>query len=197
VEYLSPRNAVCGYFIEVSLIPGSPKVLSSLAGLHRHDRVRIKGQLLDNPSPQTHVELSSLEVVKRYESTPAMPAYTYSADIPADLRGEDSALFLVHNVGAGGRILVVEYEDVVLPSMSAARSSPEIWHEHGNVVASGRNKLISTNVRVRATGKFNEIDPNQANVQIVLDGYSDSYRRCSGRSALVDSPSRHWRSDQR
>jgi hypothetical protein len=34
---------------------------------------------------------------------------------------------------------------------------------------SGRNKLISTKIRVRATGTFNEIDPNQANAQIVLD----------------------------
>lgn len=35
---------------------------------------------------------------------------------------------------------------------------------------SGRNKLISTTLRVRATGTFNQIDPNQANAQIVLDG---------------------------
>jgi hypothetical protein len=35
---------------------------------------------------------------------------------------------------------------------------------------SGRNKLISTKVRVRATGTFNQIDPNQANAQIVLAG---------------------------
>lgn len=259
-------------FIEVSLIAGNSAVSSSLAGLHRHDRVRIKGQLLDNRSPQPHVELSELELVKRYESTPAMPAYTYSADIPADLRDKDSALFLVHNVGAGGRILVVEYKDVVLPihvrrpelTQNLARNdvvrlsyeirsdpakpvhlrlqedapqpvevvdsvmalhlkaavvegplvlfpkSPQVafnvfavlqelpgglrrqytlanfesektfeeirrklqlaWDEHGSVAVSGRNKLISTGVRVRATGKFNAIDPNQANVQIVLDG---------------------------
>jgi hypothetical protein len=259
-------------FIEVSLIPANSEVSALLAGLHRHDRVRIKGQLLDNPSPQPHVELSSLEVVKRYESTPAMPAYTYNADIPADLRGKDSALFLVHNVGAGGRILVVEYNDVVLPipvrrpelTRNLARNdvvrlsyqirsepekpvhlrlreaapqpvevvdsvlalhqkpavvegplvlfpkSPQVafnvfavlqelpgglrrqytlanfesektfeeirkklqlaWDGQGNVAVSGRNKLISTTVKVRATGKFNAIDPNQANVQIVLDG---------------------------
>ncbi|MDY6945438.1 MAG: hypothetical protein SXG53_06945 [Pseudomonadota bacterium] len=270
LTYRNPKNFFD--FIEVSLIPGNSQVSSALAGLHRHDRVRIKGQLLDNPSPQPHVEIGWLEVVKSYESTPAMPAYTYTADIPAQLRGKDSALFLVHNVGAGGRILVVEYQDVVLPipvrrpelTRNLARNdvvrlayeirsepdkpvhlrlredapqpvevvdsvmalhqraavvegplvlfpkSPQVafnvfavlqqlpgglrrqytlanfesektfeeirkklqlaWDEQGNVAVSGRNKLISTNVRVRATGKFNEIDPNQANVQIVLDG---------------------------
>ena len=270
LTYRNPKNFF--EFIEVSLIPGSPQISSLLAGLHRHDRVRIKGELLDNRSPQPHVELSSLEVVKRYEATPAMPAYTYSADIPADLRGKDSELFLVHNVGAGGRILVVEHKDVVLPihvrrpelTRDLARNdvvrlsyeirteperpvhlrlredasqpvevvdsvmglnqkpavvegalvlfpkSPQVafnvfavlqelpgglrrqytlanfesektfeeirkklqlaWDQSGNVPVSGRNKLISTNVRVRATGKFNAIDPNQANVQIVLDG---------------------------
>lgn len=268
--YRNPKNFFD--FIEVSLISGNSEVSSLLAGLHRHDRVRIKGQLLDNPSPQPHVELSGLELVKRYESAPAMPAYTYSADIPADLRGKDSALFLVHNVAAGGRILVVEYKDVVLPvpvrrpelTRNLARNdvvrlsyeirsepdkpvhlrlredasepvevvdsamalhlkpaavegslvlfpkSPQVafnvfavlqelpgglrrqytlanfesektfeeirnklqlaWDQRDNVAVSGRNKLISTNVRVRATGRFNAIDPNQANVQIVLDG---------------------------
>jgi len=267
--YRNPKNFFD--FIEVSLISGNAEVSALLADLHRHDRVRIKGQLLDNPSPQPHVELSGLELVKRYESTPAMPAYTYSADIPVDLRGKDSELFLVHNVAAGGRILVVEYKDVVLPvpvrrpelTRNLARNdvvrlsyeiraepdkpvhlrlredaskpvevvdsamalhlkpaavegalvlfpkSPQVafnvfavlqelpgglrrqytlanfesektfeeirkklqlaWDARDNVAVSGRNKLISTNVRVRATGKFNAIDPNQANVQIVLD----------------------------
>lgn len=259
-------------FIEISLISPNAEISSLLAGLQRHDRVRIKGQTLDNPSPQLHVELSSLEVVKKYQSTPAMPAYTYSGDIPAELRGQDSALFLVHNVGADGRILVVEYKDVVLPipvrrpeltkdlarndvvrlsyeirgepekpvhlrlkedapqpvevvdSVMALHQKPAVvegalvlfpkspqvafnvfavlqelpgglrrqytlanfesektfeeirnklqaaWDAGGDAVVSGRNKLISTKVRVRATGKFNETSPNQANVQIVLDG---------------------------
>jgi hypothetical protein len=45
------------------------------------------------------------------------------------------------------------------------------WDSAGTDAAvSGRNKLISTKVRIRATGTFNQIDPNQANAQIVLDG---------------------------
>lgn len=42
--------------------------------------------------------------------------------------------------------------------------------EPEGTAVSGRNKLISTKLRVRATGTFNEIDPGQANAQILLDG---------------------------
>ncbi len=243
-----------------------------LAALRRHDRVRIEGALMDNRSNQMHVELRSLEVVKKYEGSPAVPSYDYKGHLPDDLRDKDNELFLVHAVNAGGTVLVVEHEDVVLPvyvtrpelTRDLARNdvvrlyyeirsrpdrpvhlqlkdvekpvevvesvmalhgmpadiegalvlfpkSPQVlfnvfavlqelpgntqrqftlvnfddpakfaeirnklqdaWDAAGpGAAVSGRNKLISTKVRVRATGTFNEIDPNQANAQIVLSG---------------------------
>jgi hypothetical protein len=234
--------------------------------------VRIGGEIMDNRSQQTHIELASLEVVRKYEATPPIPRYEYEASIPADLQGKSSELFLVHAVNAGGSVLVVEHEDVVLPvyvtrpelTRSLARNdvvrlfyeirtrpdrpvhlqladverpvevvdsitalhgkpaaiegalvlfpqSPQVrfnvfavlqelpgntqrqytlvnfddpavfetirnklqaaWDTGGaDSFVSGRNKLVSTEVRIRATGTFNQIDPNQANAQIVLDG---------------------------
>jgi hypothetical protein len=228
--------------------------------------------LADNRSQQRHVELQSLEVVSRYEASPPIPPYEYEASIPDDLRGKDSELFLVHAVNAGGSVLVVEHEDVVLPvyvtrpeltrdrarndvvrldyeirsrpdrpvhlqlqdierpvevveSVTALHGEPasiegplvlfpkspqvrfnvfavlqelpgnmqrqytlvnfddpavfeairtklqDAWDAAGpDSAVSGRNKLVSTRVRIRATGTFNQIDPNQANAQIVLDG---------------------------
>jgi hypothetical protein len=259
-------------FVEVSLVAEDPELRRELAGLRRHDRVRITGRLMDNPSPQMHVVLSSLEVVKRHEPVPEVPDYGYVTSVPAELEGSDEALFLVHAVHADGGILVVEHGDVVLPVFMdrpelardlarndvvrlayEVRTSPgrpvhlelkpveqpievieSVMAMHGqpasvegalvlfpkspqvkfNVFAvldelpgelkrqytlahfddpevfaaireklqaawdaagegsseSGRNKLVSTTVRVRATGKFNEVDANQANVQIILDG---------------------------
>jgi len=247
-------------------------VRAQLATLRRHDRVRIEGAVMDNRSQQRHVELRSLEVVRKYEASPPIPAYEYQASVPDDLRGKDSELFLVHAVNAGGAVLVVEREDVVLPvyvtrpeltrdlarndvvrlffeirsrpdrpvhlqlqdierpvevvdSITALHGkpasvegalvlfpqSPQVrfnvfavlqelpgntqrqytlvnfddaavfetiraklqtaWDAAGaDAAVSGRNKLISTKVRIRATGTFNQIDPNQANAQIVLDG---------------------------
>jgi hypothetical protein len=212
-------------------------------------------------------------VVKKHESTPDVPSYDYAANIPEDLRGKDNELFLVHAVHAGGKILVVEHKDVVLPvyvqrpELTAKlarndvvrlwieiRSEPDkpvhlqlrdveqpvevvesVMQMHGkpalvegplvlfpqspqvrfNVFAvlqklpgglqrqftlanfenqetfdqireklqkawdsapeavSGRNKLISKKIRVRARGKFNEVDANQANVQILVEGAGD------------------------
>lgn len=258
-------------FIEVSLISPNEQLSTTLAGLRRHDRVRIKGEIMNNRSPQLHVELSSLEVVKKHEPKPDVPAYDYDARIPDDLRGKDNELFLVHAVRADGKILVVEHKDVVLPvyvrrpeltrklarndvvrlwfeiraepqkpvhlqlsdierpvevveSVMALHGQPALvegplvlfpqspqvrfnvfavlqklpgglqrqytlanfdkqetfdeiraklqkaWDSAPDSAVSGRNKLINTKVKVRASGKFNQVDPNQANVQIVLDG---------------------------
>ena len=259
-------------YVEVSLVAETDAVRAQLAELRRHDRVRIEGTIMDNRSNQTHVELRSLEVVRKYEASPPIPPYEYEASIPDDLRGKSNELFLVHAVNAGGTVLVVEHEDVVLPvyvtrpelTRSLARNdvvrlfyeirtrpdrpvhlqlaeverpvevidsitalhgkpaaiegalvlfpqSPQVrfnvfavlqelpgntqrqytlvnfddpvvfetirtklqsaWDAAGpSSSVSGRNKLISTKVRIRATGTFNQIDPNQANAQIVLDG---------------------------
>ena len=258
-------------FLEVSLIATTPELATQLAGLRRHDRVRITGAIADNRSNQTHVELASLAVVNRYEATPAVPTYDHRASIPDELIGRNDALFLVHAIDAGGTVLVVEHEDVVLPVYVTRpeltrelarndvvrlayeiRAEPErpvhlqladveqpievvdsVMALHGkpasvegplvlfpkspqvrfNVFAvledlpggaqrqftlvhfdddetfaairskaqaawdaagadgavSGRNKLISTRVRVRVTGTYNEVDPNQANAQIILE----------------------------
>jgi hypothetical protein len=268
--YRNPENFF--EYVEVSLIASTEELAAQLAALRRHDRVRIRGGFMDNRSQQRHVELQSLEVVSKYEASPPIPPYEYEASIPDDLRGKDSELFLVHAVNAGGSVLVVEHEDVVLPvyvtrpelTRNLARNDVvRLYYEirsrpdrpvhlqlqdierpvevvesvtalHGkpasvegplvlfprspqvrfNVFAvlqelpgntqrqytlvnfddpavfetirtklqnawdaagpdssiSGRNKLVSTKVRIRATGTFNQIDPNQANAQIVLGG---------------------------
>ncbi len=268
--YRNPENFFD--YVEASLIATSPEIGAKLAALRRHDRVRIEGVRADNRSQQMHIELRSLEVVTKYEASPAIPAYEHQASIPNDLLGKDNELFLVHAVNAGGSVLVVEREDVVLPvyvlrpeltrdlarndvvrlyyeirsrpdrpvhlelkdverpvevvdSITALHGrpaalegalvlfpkSPQVifnvfavlqelpgnaqrqftlvnfedpakfeairnklqaaWDAAGpDAAVSGRNKLISTKVRVRVTGTFNQIDPNQANAQIVLDG---------------------------
>jgi hypothetical protein len=111
--YRNPKNFFD--FVEVSLVAPTAELADTLAALHRHDRVRIQGALMDNRSQQMHVELSSLEVVKKYDATPPLPGYDYQASIPDELRGKDNELFLVHAVTADGAVLVVERRDVVLP----------------------------------------------------------------------------------
>src|SRR5690606_4567694 len=99
--------------VDVSLVAGNASAEAALADLKRHDRVRIEGTLMDNRSAQTPTATGALGGGGEYAPTPPIPAYAYEATIPEDLRGEDSALFLVHAVHAGGSILVVEHGDVV------------------------------------------------------------------------------------
>ncbi|HEX5046357.1 MAG TPA: hypothetical protein VFX89_04490 [Gammaproteobacteria bacterium] len=270
LSYRNPKDFFD--YVDVSLIAASPEVAAELAELHRHDRVRIEGSLADNRSQQRHVEVRSLDVVTKYEASPAIPPYEHQASIPDELAGKDNELFLVHAVNAGGAVLVVERKDGVLPvyvrrpeltrdlarndvvrlhyvirarpnrpvhleladverpvevvdSITALHGKPAMiegplvlfpkspqvlfnvfavlqelpgdahrqftlanfddpdtftairnklqaaWDAAGpGAAVSGRNKLVSTKVRVRVTGTYNQIDPNQANAQIVLSG---------------------------
>lgn len=43
------------------------------------------------------------------------------------------------------------------------------WDRHPGAFVNGRNKLVSTQIRVRAKGVFQEIDPGQANAQVLLE----------------------------
>ena len=267
-NYRNPTNFFD--YLEMSLVSFDAEITRKLATLSRHDRVRIKGQFLLNPSPQKHITLSSLEVVKKYQSGYAVDPYHYEAKIPDEILHEDCVTFLVHAVHADGHVLVVEYKDAVMPiyvrngelTKNLSRNdivrlrykiqqtpdrpahlmldetkgdavrvvdsivglhgkpadfegalvlfpqSPEVkfnvfavlqelphglrrqftlvnfdspeafaairlklqqaWDRHPGKWVNGRNKLVNTVVRVRAKGSYNEVDPNQANAQILL-----------------------------
>lgn len=257
--------------IQMSLVPATAAIAKTLATLNRHDKVRVKGKFMKNPSPQKHIKVMQLEIIKAHASAYETKPYEYEAKIPDELLGLKQAKFLVHAIGAEGHILVVEYKDTVLPIFvkdaaataklfrndvvelkiaiqkepnhpthlvldeKAADSvrviesiqslhgqkatiegalilfpkSPEIifnvfavqeklsdglsrqftlvnfdnpetfkkireklqaaWNQYEKDYVNGRNKLISTRVRVSATGTLNEIDANQANPQILLE----------------------------
>lgn len=260
--------------IQMSLIPKSETEHNVLKGLKRHDKVLIKGVFLKNPSPQKHVLVSEIQVITQYNNGHATEDYDYEASVPQDLLGLSEAEFMVHAIAAEGRILVVEYKDVVIPVFVRNNTLTQnlyrndivqlkfrIFEEPGrpthlmlnekadnpvrvnqsavtfqgkpadiegrlvmfpkspdiifNVFAvedtsypgfkrqytllnmvnpdvftqirnklqmawdlnplsvNGRNKLISQNVRVRAKGTFQIVDPNQANIQILLNSADD------------------------
>ena len=102
-------------FAEMSLVSFDPQMLAKLATFSRHDEVRVKGSFLENPSPQKHIEVASIELVKKFKSPYPSDPYQHVAKIPDDLLHLNTATFLVHAVGGDGHILVVEYKDQVLP----------------------------------------------------------------------------------
>jgi hypothetical protein len=271
--YRSPDNFFD--FVIMSLVAERPETLKQLSELNRHDKVRIKGSFMDNPSPQKHVAVASVEMVKKFEPPYPMPPYEHEAKIPDELLDKTSADFVVHALHNDGQLLVVEYKDAVLPiwvkngaltrhlfrgdfvrlsyriqktpgqpvhlRIAEARpdavqvidsvlakhgkpgaiegklimfpKSPEIifnvfavleetpsgltrqytlvnfednnefkrireklqaaWDRHPSDYVNGRNKLVHTRVRVKATGTFHDVDPNQANPQILLKSADD------------------------
>jgi hypothetical protein len=265
--------------VHISLVPIKASIQEKLAVLHRHDRVRLKGAILENKSPQIHVEVSGVELVRAYDPGREIPPYDYEVTLPEGLpqdeAGNGDALFLVHAIHGEGKILVVEYKDAVIPIYvpngalakdlyrndiirlryrvrkdpaqpthlrlrndvekplelvesalskhglpadltgalvlfpkspqvsidvfalhevvegGATRQytlanfdSPEVfkairqkcttaWAQDPGNFVNGRNKLIHRKVRVRGKGVFNVVDPNQANVQILLKSADD------------------------
>lgn len=111
--YRNPNNFFDS--IDMSLIPTDKTVAGVLETLKRHDKIRVKGSFLENPSPQKHIEVTSIEVIQKFNNPYNPDPYSYDTRIPDDLLNHNEARVLVHAVGGNGNILVVEYGDAVLP----------------------------------------------------------------------------------
>ena len=107
---------------EYSLIPESTAETARLQQLARHDLVCVQGSILSNPSPQQHILVSSLQTLDTWTGLDGFPQYEREEGIPDELQEQDSFLGKVHAIGAGGKILVVEYKDAVLPVFIPSRN---------------------------------------------------------------------------
>ena len=261
--------------IQMSLVAEGEPMEKLLASFGRHDKVRIKGNFLKNPSPQKHILLTSIELVEKFKSGYPSDPYPHDAKIPDELRNLTHATFLVHAVAGDGHILVLEYKDSIVPvfvkkselaknlyrndlielqfkileypdqpshlkldesaptpieilesikdlhgktgtvegALILFPKSPDIifnvfaveqplraglhrqftllnfedpalfkkirdtlqaaWDRHPGAYTNGRNKLLSTSVKVKVSGVFNEVDPSQANPQVLIQKIED------------------------
>lgn len=100
---------------EFSLIAGDDTVQTTLDQLHRHDQVCVQGNVIENPSPQSHVKVSAIEVQDAWTGLDGHPDYEYEEGVPEELMGQSSFVGEVHAIGEGGKVLVMEYKDRVLP----------------------------------------------------------------------------------
>jgi hypothetical protein len=262
-------------YAEFSLISDSVLIQNLFSSLDRHDQVRIKGDFLDQPIPQKHIDVQSIEVLTPYKSGFATQPYHHEAQIPEELEKNTEANFLVHAIADDGAVMVLEYKDAVVPVFVKNPSltknlyrgdlihlkykiqkkpsepthlnidetqdrplqvlesivnghgqkitlqgrlilfpmSPEIrfnvfaveqplqsglkrqytlvnfddpvlfqkireslqaaWDRHPTDYVNGRNKLVSQAVQVKVTGIKNEIDPSQANPQVLISNLAD------------------------
>lgn len=101
---------------EFSLIAQDENSSDILNQANRHDLVCIQGEILPNPSPQKHIKLSSIKIVEPWAKSTAFPSYKREfANIPNQLENQNSLIGKVHAIGNQGKILVVGYQDSVIP----------------------------------------------------------------------------------
>ena len=100
---------------EFSLLANDPASLDTLKQVNRHDRVCIQGNIISNPSPQKHIAVNSIQIVEPWAQPEGFAPYERQAKIPEQLQQQNSLIGKVHAIGAEGKILVVEYQDGVIP----------------------------------------------------------------------------------
>lgn len=104
---------------EFPMVSHIPNIAAQLRTLHRHDKVRLKGQFIQNGAPQRHIYVTELTVLEPFADAPAGD-YQYSVTIPNDLVGQSQLVAKVHAVDANGHVLVIEWKDAVLPVFVAS-----------------------------------------------------------------------------
>ncbi|GAB4546644.1 MAG: hypothetical protein Tsb0014_41240 [Pleurocapsa sp.] len=118
---------------EFSLLTSDRATLDTLNQLHRHDRVCIQGNFIPNPSPQKHIAVSSIQVLESWSQPEGFTPYSRQADFPAQLQNQTSLTGKVHAIGEDGKILVVEYQDGVIPIfVTATEYTQELYR--GDIV---------------------------------------------------------------
>lgn len=105
---------------EFSLIAKDRETKETLNQLNRHDIVCIQGEFIANPSPQKHIALNSIQVIEPWAQPEGFAPYERQTNIPAELKKQTSIVATVHAIGEAGKILVIEYQDMVIPIFVSA-----------------------------------------------------------------------------
>jgi hypothetical protein len=99
------------------LVSHIPNIKTDLESLKRHDKIRIKGEFIDNGAPQKHIYVTELNVVERWDGGggESVPPYEHEAKIPEDLMTRTDFIGKVHFAAQDGSMVVCEYKDAVVP----------------------------------------------------------------------------------
>lgn len=100
---------------EFPIVTENPEVEKFLKTLTRHDEVIIKGSFLNNGAPIRHISADDISMVKKFEEGLPYPKYQHEAKLPEDLLNKSELTGKVHAIVDGGKILVIEYKDAIVP----------------------------------------------------------------------------------
>jgi len=101
---------------EFSLIAQDESSSAILNQANRHDLVCIQGSILPNPSPQKHIKLNAIKALEPWTQPTAFPPYERQfANLSTQLEDRTSLIGKVHAISDQGKILVMGYQDSVIP----------------------------------------------------------------------------------
>jgi hypothetical protein len=97
---------------EFSLLP-NPEISNTLKQINRHDLICIQGNLIANPSPQKHIAVKSIQVLESWAQPEKFKPYARKK-LPNELT-QTNFIGQVHAISEDGKVLVVEYQDNIIP----------------------------------------------------------------------------------
>lgn len=100
---------------EFPLVATSPAKMDLLKGLVRHDHIRVRGKFISNGAPIKHIQVEEVDLLEKFTPHEKEKDYHHEVELPKDLEGKEEMVAKVHAVANEGRVLVVEYRDVVIP----------------------------------------------------------------------------------
>lgn len=90
-------------------------VNSEIKKLKRHQKVKIFGSFADTGAPLNHLNVTQIETITDYSSElDQKPAYEYK-NTKENIVSQTEMVGRVHAIDQGGKVLVVEFKDRILP----------------------------------------------------------------------------------
>lgn len=111
--------------IQLPLTSDKTEILNSLPTLKRHQIFLVKGNFIKNHAPISHINVTSMELVKDYTSALDQMPYQYKGNV-SELNDKKEFIGRVHAVGQEGKMLVTEYKDRIVPIYVVEPSSQEL-----------------------------------------------------------------------
>ncbi|MGZ3741207.1 MAG: hypothetical protein ACXVB9_17640 [Bdellovibrionota bacterium] len=148
--------------------------------LFRGDVIELAYLLQENPDSPAHLNLDEKAANPLVVKDSVVALHGKPAALDGELVLFPKSPEIIFNVfallqhldnGLTRQYTLVNFDDPALFKKIREKLQAE-WDKFPAYV-NGRNKLVNTKVRVRAKGTFNEIDPGQANPQILLKSVDD------------------------
>jgi hypothetical protein len=181
VHAIAGDGAVLVLEFRDQIVPMFVKKPELTKGLFRGDLIELSYVLQKNPDAPAHLNLDDtatnpLVVKDSIRSLHGKPALLEGELVlfPKSPEIMFNVFALLQHLEAGltRQFTLVNFDDPAAFQKIRAKLQDE-WDKTPTAFVNGRNKLVSTRIRVRAKGTFNDNDPGQANPQILLKSADD------------------------